>query len=142
MRATGSDDRSRPAVFLALCALAWSALLVPAALFVPVYSSQTTDSRGETVERARTLVEVNGWTALLPIGAVVLLAAAGALALRLAGRSSAAPRRGALAAAVVLLAFGIVGAASIGLFVLPAGVALAAAVCLTGPSAQSPRPAA
>lgn len=129
MRATREHHRSRAAVVLPLCALAWSALLVPAALILPVYSSQTTDSRGgEPVDQGRTLVEVNGPAALAPIAAVILVAAVGALALaRSRGSTRRTARRVAIGAVAALLIFGAVGAASIGIFVLPAAIALGVA---------------
>ena len=130
-------------MLLAVGALAWSVLLLPAALLVPVYASQTTDWRGETVEGGRTLVEVNGASALIPVAVVVITAAVGAAALaRRQWRPGAPARRVALGAASALVLLGAVGPASIGIFVLPAGIALGVGVSLSRLGAQSPPSAA
>lgn len=108
----------------------WSAALVVAALTVPVYSgeSEGTDSTGATVNTATsaTLVEENGWWGLVVAGVpLVACLVVGALLLGPGGRAA----KVAAVVVVGLLGLGtLLAMLSIGIFVLPATVALVVAV--------------
>ncbi|NYG07682.1 hypothetical protein BJ986_002169 [Phycicoccus badiiscoriae] len=113
-------------------ASAWSALLVVAALTVPVYSGETSsaDSTGEVSSSptTATLVEVNGAWGLV-VASIPLLACAvvGALLLRPGGRT-----RQVIAAVVVGLLgiLTVVSLLTVGVFVAPATAGLGVAVLL------------
>ncbi|MFL5909137.1 MAG: hypothetical protein ACJ768_00985 [Gaiellaceae bacterium] len=122
----------RRAFGLTVAAFAWSLVLVAAALVVPVYSGTTQSGSGPRISTSATLVDVNGTQALLVIAVPALLTAIAGIALhRRCTRGSRQATRLAWVAVYVLAAFGILGAASIGLFVLPVAVLLAAAATLT-----------
>lgn len=111
-------------------------------LAVPPYSSSTSGA-AVTAGGAATsweasghagIVAVNGTDVLLPLLVPVLLAALPLLA------RSAGWRRGLSAAAALILgAFALLGAASVGLFYAPAAVALG--VAAAGPGEAGTRPA-
>jgi hypothetical protein len=110
----------RWAFALTAAAVAWCAMLVVAAFLVPVYND------------GATLADDNGAAVALPVAIPAALALLTWLGLR--HRCTRASRAGTLLAWIsiaLLAAFGLVGAASIGLFVLPAAVLLAAAASLT-----------
>lgn len=109
------------AVLLGLIATIWL-------LFAPSYawSSESQTAGGVTSSRATgtsTLIDANGLSALIPVLVPLVLLGAAAV-----GRRSAARRAITLAAAIVLTAFVMVASFSIGLFFLPAAVALWVAV--------------
>ena len=102
-------------------ALLWTAALIPLAFLVPVYRGEARSSDGATTHASATLVGENGlWAAgllCLPLG-LALLACLGLRYRRLAV---------ARAAAGVLMVVALVGAASIGLYLLPPAALLVAA---------------
>jgi hypothetical protein len=111
-----------------LCALA----LIPLAFFAPVYHGTTVTTGGAVEPMTGTEVGVNGlyvvWLLCIPV-ALAFVAWAG-LHLRCSHASSLGGRA-AWAAVVLLLAFTVVGLASVGVFVLPAALLLLAAAALT-----------
>jgi hypothetical protein len=115
--------------------LAWFASLFMA--FGPVYQgvSSTVETRPggfaiESVETSETLLEANGLSMLpLLVGPVVLTALV--VAILMTTRIKPSKRKVPLwVAAVLLLGFGVVGTASIGIFYLPAAVALLVAAVM------------
>jgi hypothetical protein len=109
------------AVLLGLVATIWL-LLAPSY----AWSSESQAAGGVTSSRAigtGTLLDANGLSALIPLLVPMVLLGAAAV-----GRRSAARRAITLAAAIVLTAFVGVASFSIGLFFLPAAVALWVAV--------------
>jgi hypothetical protein len=107
-------------------ALVWGIGLIIAALALPAYQSSGASSSGASAVGSATLVAVNGWHALIvaaaPLTAAVLT---GSALLRRAGREGA----GVLAWIVVglLIGFTVLGMLSVGVFVLPATIALVVA---------------
>ena len=105
--------------WLATLAVAWAALFTVWALFGSAYSS------GESV------LDENP-DATVAVAAPLVVAAAVWLLLHVARRNGAVgARRAATVLAWLLVAFAIVTGFTIGLFVLPAAVALVAAAALT-----------
>jgi hypothetical protein len=104
-------------------ALIWGIGLVIAAFALPVYQSSGASSSGAFGVGSATLVEVNGWHGLI-VAAVPLAAAVviGCALCRRAGREGA----GVLAwiVAGLLIGFTVLGMLSVGVFVLPATIAL------------------
>jgi hypothetical protein len=99
-------------------ALALSLLAVLYLLFFPTYSGvmSSQDSTGvvQTTTTSSTILEVNGWSALLPMLFPVVICAA-----TLALRSTPGVRLARVIAAVLLMGFAIVAGFSIGLFYIP-----------------------
>jgi len=133
----------RRASGLTAAAFVWAAGLVVAALVVPVYSgTETTGGPGlvsTTTTTSSTLVGVNGHGVLLVVALPALLTALVWLALhdkRTHGRRIS----GYIAWSLIGLlgAFCLLAMLSIGVFVLPVALLLAAAARLT-PSAAPPR---
>jgi hypothetical protein len=109
------------ALLLGLVATIWL-------LFAPSYawSSESQTSGAVTSSRTTgtgTLLDANGFSALIPLLVPMVLLAAAAV-----GQRSAARRAITLAAAIVLTAFVVIASFSIGLFFLPAAVTLWLAV--------------
>jgi hypothetical protein len=112
---------------LATTAFAWALALVAAALLAPVYTGA-----GPGGTTSSTLVQENGPRVLLVMVVPAVLSAIAWAALH--RRCSKGSRRAArLAWAIVsaLAAIAVLGVASIGLFVLPVAILLAAAVVIT-----------
>ena len=105
-----------------LLALAASAFLALAPVVASEGETVRSDGTVETERSSHTLLEREGPGVLLVLAAPVAVAAVALLA----GRTARA-RTVAGAAAALLLAFALVAAASVGLFYLPAGVAMAVA---------------
>jgi uncharacterized membrane protein len=125
-------SRGRVAFGLTTLACAWLVCLVPAAAIVPVYSGETSTSAGEVSRSSATLLAENGsWVLwLMAVPALLGLIAWIGLHRKCSGRG----RRDATLAwfpISVLLAFSIIGGFSVGIFVLPAAVALVVAGALT-----------
>jgi hypothetical protein len=124
-------------------ALVWGIGLIIAAFALPVYQSSGASSSGAFAVGSATLVAVNGWHALIvaaaPLTAAVLIAWA---LLRRAGREGA----GVLAwiVAGLLIGFTLLGMLTVGVFVLPATIALVVACISHGlpPRGVAARPGA
>jgi hypothetical protein len=117
----------RWALGLTVGAFAWAVALIVAALAVPVYSGVSS-----TGTSSSTLVDENGAACLVVVALPALTTAIAWAALH--RRCSRGSRRATwLAWAMVygLAAFAILGAASIGMFVLPVALLLGAAAALT-----------
>jgi hypothetical protein len=112
--------RGRWALALTVAAVAWGVALVIAAFVAPAYNDGST------------LVAQNGPWVALPVAVPAALAAVAWAGLRhKCSRPGRAGSRAAWTAIALLGAFTLVGAASIGLFVLPATAMLAVAATLT-----------
>lgn len=105
-----------------LLALAASTFLALAPVVASVGETVGSDGSVETERSSSTLLEREGPGVLLVLAAPV---AVSAVALLAGGTSRA--RTAAGAAAALLLAFAVVAGASVGLFYLPAGIAMAVA---------------
>jgi len=129
--------RTRPwGFFLTLGAFAWSALLLVAAVTVPVYSSASSSGAAPPASDS-TLVAVNGWPVLGVVAILLALTAIAWYALHAkCARGSTAGGAVAIAVTGVTCLFGLVSILSIGMFVLPVAGLLAAAVAAT-PSGMS-----
>lgn len=104
---------------LATAAVLWTAALIPLALLAPAYQGESASTNGVTTHTHATLVEVNGlwvvWLLCVPLALAVIAW----LALRRGTRAAWLPIG-------ALCAFALVGAASIGIWLLPPAVALVA----------------
>ena len=115
----------------ALCShlLAWIALAV--LVFVPIYQGETVAAIPEggipsqPVRATATLIEVNGWSVLPIVLAPVVISGAGMLGVILAGPGLVWRRAPLGIAALLLLGICVAGAFSIGMFYLPAALAMA-----------------
>lgn len=135
-----SSSRGRWAFGLMVLAFSWGVVLVGAALLVPAYSSTTASAPFgvSTSSASSTLVQVNGLGVLIPVAVPALIAAVVWFALhRKCSRGGRASGYLAWGLICMLIAFGIVTIASIGVFVIPVAGLLAIAASLT-PS--HPRP--
>lgn len=103
-------DRGRNATALATMLASAAAIVL---LVAPVYSN------------GRTLIQVNGWIALLPLSFPVIVAVTALVLSR-----SVLARRARWLAAMVLLGFVVLTGFSIGVFYLPAAAAMVAAALL------------
>jgi len=116
-------------------ALVWSALLVLAAFTLPLYGfsseSATVDgsSAGDEITGTSTLVQVNGWTAVVVTAVPLVCTLLVALLLGIGGRG---PRAGAWGLTVLLGIFTVLALLSVGLFMLPVVVALVVACSSAG----------
>ena len=124
--------RWRAATRLGVVALVWSAGLVLAALLVPAYTSNTTSAvNGVTLTRS-TLAQENGARAMALVAVPVLACIVVLWAMR-ARRAGARWGAAVAWAGVGLVALeALVGILTIGAFILPAAICLAAAVRLAG----------
>src|SRR5205823_14688539 len=132
-----SRQDGRVAVGLALAGLAWCAALLVAAFVVPVYSGEQSSSTGVVTHTSGTLVGTNGARAIVLMMVPLMLALAAFAGLhRKCATGSALSAAGAWTAIAALALLAVLGAASIGLFVLPATLLLAFSAALTpsGPS--------
>jgi hypothetical protein len=127
-----ANGRGRWAFALTVTAFTWGLALVPAALLLPAYQGSTSSSSGVTAHTSATLVAENGpWVlGIVAIPALLALVTWFGLHRRCA---SASKHGGALAwTAIALLAvLSLLAAASIGPYLLPAALLLAAAARLT-----------
>ncbi len=127
-----ASGRGRWAFALTLTAFAWGLALVPAALLLPAYQGSTSSSNGVTSHTSATLVAENGpWVlGIVALPALLALLAWFGLHRRCA---SASKHGGALAwtAIAVIAVLSLLAAASIGPYLLPAALLLAAAARLT-----------
>jgi hypothetical protein len=131
-------SHGRVAFGLGASAVGWALLLLASAFFFPAYQGETCGTGGCT-STSSTLFAVNGWSAPAMLAAVAAVAAVGFYALHLVcSRGSDRAARLATWCAVVVLAFVIVGAASIGLLALPVALLLLASAMLT-PQAKPTR---
>ena len=109
--------------------LAWVAVVL--LVFVPVYSgaSATATSAGaipsQPVQATATFIEVNGWGVLPFILVPVAISGAGLLGVILVGPGRVLRRAPLGISALLLLGFFIAGSLSIGIFYLPAALAMA-----------------
>jgi len=133
-----STNRGRVAFGLAAFAVGWAVLLVAAAFFFPAYSGETCGTGGCT-SSSSTLFAENGWPAVGLLAGIAAIAAAGFYALHVVcARGSERASIIATSCALVVMAFAIVGAASVGLLVLPVALLLGASAMLT-PQRRAPR---
>lgn len=136
MDAVTSRPAGRPVLLLLPFALSLLAALVLLVIPTGRQESVSISSTGEITRHSRstTLVQSDGWSVLVPL-AVPAAFAGVPLALR-----RTRWRRGALvAASVLLLAFVVAGLFSIGVFYLPAAVAMVTAAILDGRRPTAPR---
>jgi hypothetical protein len=122
--------RQRLAVRLGVAALVWSAGLVLVALLLPVYGTSTASETDGVTLTHSTLVQVNGARALVLVAIPALVTLVVLCAIR--ARHSGARWGGPLAwvAVSVLTAEMLLGILTIGVFILPVVILLAAAVRL------------
>jgi hypothetical protein len=125
---------------LTAVAFAWSSGLVAAALLAPFYGGTSRTGSGPAVSTSSTLVDVNGAGVLVVAAIPAILTVIVWIALhRRCSRGSSRAAGLARAAVFALAVLAVVGAASIGLLVLPVALLLGAAVSLTpSPEAGSP----
>ncbi len=113
----------------------WGVALLLAAALVPAYSSSSGFSDagpGLTVSTSATLIQENGTWVLIPIAIpLVICLLTGAVLDRRCRRGGAWTRPAATGLVVILFVFALVGALSVGPFVLPAAVLLAVGARLT-----------
>jgi hypothetical protein len=124
--------RGRRAFWLTVSAVCWSAAVLASAFWAPAYEGETATSGGAVSQTRATLVGVNGLDAALLLAVPLVLAIAAGFGLHY--RCSRGSSLGAAAAwlAVGLIgALTVLGAASIGAFLLPTTLLLAAAARLT-----------
>ena len=127
-----SVRRGTWAFLLALSALCWSALVVGSAFWAQAYDGETTTSGGTVMRTSATLVGVNSPRAALLLGVPLALALAAAVALHFrCARGSRAGTAVAWLAICLLVALTLLGAASIGIYVVPTVLLLVAAARLT-----------
>lgn len=127
------NTRPGPWAFgLMVAAFVWTLGLVAAAFVAPVYRGATQSTSGVTTGTSATLVGENGAQVLLVAALPALLTGLAGVALhRKCTRGSRRGERLAWLAVWLLGGLAIVAAASIGLYVLPAALLLAAAAALT-----------
>lgn len=122
---------------LTAAAFAWALGLVAAALVAPFYSGVAQSDSGATVTTSSTLVDVNGARVLVVVAVPAVLAALVGIALhRVCTRGSRRAERVAWVAIGVLAVLALLGAASIGLLVLPVALLLGVAAGLTPAAAD------
>jgi hypothetical protein len=129
--------RGRQAFWLTVAALVWSAALMGAAFLLPAYGSSSTSSTGTHSSAALTLVGVNGFSVLIPMGAPLVIAVLAWAALHRkcahGGRVAGYVAGGLVS---VLVAECFVGIASVGLLIAPVAALLWRAAAIT-PSGSS-----
>jgi hypothetical protein len=126
------ESRGAWAFSLTVFAVCWSALVLAGAFWLPAYQGESSSSGGVVTHTSATLVGVNGLDAALLLALPLGLTVAAGIGLHLrCSRGSPAGGAGAWLAVGVLAALTVFGAASIGLYVLPATLLLAAAARLT-----------
>jgi hypothetical protein len=125
------SSRARVAFGLGASAVGWALLLVASAFFFPAYRGETCGTGGCT-STGSTLFAENGWWAVALLAALAAVAVAGFYALHVVcSRGSERAAKVATSCAVVVVLFGMVSAASIGLLVLPVALLLGASAVLT-----------
>ena len=124
-------NRGRVAFGLGASAVGWSLLLVASAFFFPAYSGETCGTGGCN-STSSTLFAENGWLPVVILVGIAAFAAVGFYALHVVcSRGSERAGTVATSCAVVVFAFAIVSAASIGLLVVPVALLLVASALLT-----------
>ena len=137
MKISDRHDRVTPSGWAALAALLLAIVAGLFLAFYPVYQgvSATGSSSGVVTSSSEsgTLITVNGLWVLVPLCIPIVLAALGLIAV--------ARRRRALVWVLggVLLGFVVLSGFTIGLFYLPAAIALLLSAGLTGSSRKLPR---
>ena len=127
-----SSKRGRMAFGLAAAAVGWALLLIAAAFFFPAYQGESCSGTGGCTSSTATDFAMNGWLAPGLLAGVAAVAAIGFYSLHVVcSRGSDLAAKAATWCAVVLGAFAIVSAASIGLLVLPVALLLLASAMLT-----------
>lgn len=129
----------RLAFALTVAAVGWSLALVAAAFLAPVYSGAESSTFGGTTSTTATLVGVNGFWVIAPVSVPLVLALLAWAGLR--RRCSSGSRAGTLLAWVavsVLALFAVVAGLSIGPYVLPAVLLLAAGARATPLGGRTP----
>lgn len=118
-RATEYGSRSRRrAVIAAVAAVAWALAAAAVVLVVPLGTSVSIDSSGASTRSSYTLLEEEGPGLLVVLTIPVLLALAGVI-------GAVTQRAWSTTGAACLLSVGVLlGAASIGLFFVPAAIAV------------------
>ena len=129
LTAGAAVPRLRKVTFVALLfAVAYSLALLLAGYLAPVYSTETSLSRGEISRGSATLVAENGPSVVFVLGIPLLVSLAVGAALMLYTRRGAIPIAWALTGLLAL--FNLLAMLSIGVFVLPVTGALIVA-CAT-----------
>jgi hypothetical protein len=124
-------NRGRVAFGLGASAVGWALLLVAAAFVFPAYHGETCGSGGCT-STSSTLYAENGWWVVALLGGIAVVAAGAFYELHLVcSRASERAATFAKTSTVVVVLFAVVSAASIGLFVFPVALFLAASTALT-----------
>src|SRR4051812_36565823 len=124
--------RGRWAFGLTALGVAWALALIPIAFLVPVYDGEISSSSGAVTSTSATLVAENGTGVLVAVALPLAFALLASLALhRKCTRASAGAGVAAWWLVGVLLVFCLLGAASIGVFVVPVALTLAGAAALT-----------
>jgi hypothetical protein len=125
------DESDRTASTLVVLAAVWTFVMTAIWLFLPASrsTSVSSSSSGETTSATstETLLESEGTSVLLVLAVPVVL-----VGIALLTRRSRHARRLRLTTGGLLFAAGLLGAASIGLFYLPAAVLLLVAGARTG----------
>jgi hypothetical protein len=133
-----NSNRGRVAFGLGAAAVGWALLVVASAFFFPAYSGETCGAGGCTASSS-TLFAENGWLPVALLAGIAVVAAGGFYALHVVcARGSERAAIVATSCAVVVMAAAIVGAASVGLLVLPVALLLGASAMLT-PQRRGPR---
>lgn len=132
MAARADTRRGLWAFWLTVTAFAWALGVVAAALVVPLYTGESSTVAGETVGTTSTLIDENGLGVLVPVALPAVLTLLVWLALH--HKCSRGSRRSAEAAwwlVGVLGIFVLLAGFTIGMFVAPVALLLAAAAWLT-----------
>jgi hypothetical protein len=125
------SNRGRVAFGLGAAAVGWALLLVGSTFFFPAYQGETCGTGG-CISTSSTLFAENGWLVVGLLAGIATIAAVGFYALHVVcARGSERAATVATSCAVVVMAFAIVGAASVGLLVLPVALLLGASAMLT-----------
>jgi len=122
---TPESRLSRAGSIALLIAVVYSAALVVAGFLVPMYSSLSVSSSGEVAHGSATLVAVNGLGGAFVLAIPLLVTLAVWAALRHRAQRGAMPVAWTLTG--LLAVFNLAALMSIGLFVIPATVALVVA---------------
>ena len=121
-------------------AVAWALLLIVAAFFYPAYSGLECGTTGTCMRTSSTLFAKNGWWVVELLAAVALVTVLAFYALHVVCAKGSNTAAGVATGCIVaLLLFSFVTGFSIGLFVFPVAVLLAASAWLI-PEGQRLRP--
>ena len=132
MNRTPASGRGGWAFAFTVAGFAWGVALLPAALLLPAYQGAIASSSGAVTQTSATLVAENGPWVLWIVALPALLAVIAWFGLH--RRCASASQYGtvlAWMAIAALLLLSLLAAASVGMFLLPAGLLLAAAARLT-----------